>query len=81
MSESRKTLSGFLDIFEGRLNKLKNNLKIELEKAKSERCRTTIKNTLRDAKKLKRVVQKGREENRARATNCRPAKGYRKRRD
>ena len=70
MSESRKTLSGFLDIFEGRLNKLKNNLKIELEKAKSERCRTTIKNTLRDAKKLKKVVQKGREENRQYCPHC-----------
>jgi hypothetical protein len=70
MNESRKTLSGFLDIFEGRLNKLKNNLKIELEKAKSERCRTTIKNTLRDAKKLKKVVQKGREENRQSCPHC-----------
>ena len=70
MSESRKTLSGFLDIFEGRLNKLKNNLKIELEKAKSERCRTTIKNTLRDAKKLKKVVQQGREENKQSCPHC-----------
>jgi hypothetical protein len=70
MSESRKTLSGFLDIFEGRLNKLKNNLKIELEKAKSERCRTTIKNTLRDAKKLKKVVQQSREENKQSCPHC-----------
>ena len=34
MSESPKTLSGFLDIFEGRLNKLRHTLKTELEKTK-----------------------------------------------
>ena len=70
MSESPKTLSGFLDIFEGRLIKLKHKLKQELEKTKSERCRTTIKTALRDARKLKKVVQKGREENRQSCPHC-----------
>jgi len=54
MSDNPKTLSGFLDIFEGRLNKLRDTLKKELEKSKSERCRTTIKSALRDAKRLKK---------------------------
>ena len=70
MSESPKTLSGFLDIFEGRLNKLRHKLKQELEKTKSERCRTTIKNTLKDARKLKKVVQQGREENKQSCPHC-----------
>ena len=70
MSESPKTLSGFLDIFEGRLIKLKQKLKQELEKTKSERCRTTIKTALRDARKLKKVVKQGREENKQTCPHC-----------
>jgi hypothetical protein len=70
MSESPKTLSGFLDIFEGRLLKLKQKLKQELEKTKSERCRTTIKTALRDARKLKKVVKQGREENKQTCPHC-----------
>jgi hypothetical protein len=65
-----KTLSGFLDIFEGRLNKLRHTLKTELEKTKSERCRTTIKTVLREAKKLKKVLQQGREENKQSCPHC-----------
>lgn len=65
-----KTLSGFLDIFEGRLNKLRHTLKTELEKTKSERCRTTIKTALRDARKLKKVVKQGREENKQTCPHC-----------
>jgi hypothetical protein len=65
-----KKLSGFLDIFEGRLNKLRHTLKTELEKTKSERCRTTIKNALKDARKLKKVVQQGREENKQSCPHC-----------
>ena len=65
-----KTLSGFLDIFEGRLNKLRHTLKTELEKTKSERCRTTIKNVLKDARKLKKVVQQGREDNKQSCPHC-----------
>ena len=70
MSESPKTLSGFLDIFEGRLLKLKQKLKQELEKTKSERCRTTIKTALRDDRKLKKVVKQGREENKQTCPHC-----------
>jgi hypothetical protein len=65
-----KKLSGFLNIFEGRLNKLRHTLKTELEKTKSERCRTTIKNALKDARKLKKVVQQGREENKQSCPHC-----------
>ena len=70
MSESPKTLSGFLDIFEGRLIKLRQKLKQELEKTKSERCRSTIKTALRDARKLKKVIQQGREENKQTCPHC-----------
>ena len=70
MSDSPKTLSGFLDIFEGRLNKLRQKLKQELEKSKSDRCRTTIKSVLRDARKLKKVVQQGKEENKQSCPHC-----------
>lgn len=70
MSDNPKTLSGFLDIFEGRLNKLRDTLKKELEKTKSERCRTTIKSVLRDARRLKKVVKQGREEHKQNCPHC-----------
>jgi len=41
-----------------------------LEKSKSERCRTTIKSALRDAKRLKKVVKQGREEHKQNCPHC-----------
>ena len=50
-------ITGFLDIFEGRLNKMKLHLKEELSKAKHERNKTLIRRNLADARKLNRTLK------------------------
>jgi len=62
MSESIG-ITGFIEIFEGRLNKMKLHLKEELSKAKSDRNRKLIKSQLADAKKLNRTLKEMRTAN------------------
>ena len=50
-------ITGFIEIFEGRLNKMKLHLKAELSKAKHERDRNMIKRQLSDARKLNRTLK------------------------
>ena len=50
-------ITGFIEIFEGRLNKMKLHLKEELDKSKGERNRKLIKIQLADAKKLNRTLK------------------------
>ena len=54
---SSSGITGFIEIFEGRLNKMKLHLKEELGKAKHERNRKMIKSQLADAKKLNRTLK------------------------
>ena len=56
MSESTG-ITSFIEIFEGRLNKMKLHLKEELSKAKSDRNRKLIKSQLADAKKLNKTLK------------------------
>jgi DnaJ-domain-containing protein 1 len=67
---NNKTLSGFLDIFESRLEKMRGNLKKELDKSKSERCRTTIKRVTADARKLKKALKQVKEEHKKLCPHC-----------
>ena len=62
MSESTG-ITGFIEIFEGRLNKMKLHLKEELGKVKSDRNRKWIKNQLSDARKLTRTLKEMRNAN------------------
>ena len=57
MANSSTGITGFIEIFEGRLNKMKLHLKEELSKAKGERNRKLIKSQLSDAKKLNRTLK------------------------
>ena len=50
-------ITGFIEIFEGRLTKMKLHLKAELSKAKHERDRKMIKTQLSDARKLNRTLK------------------------
>ena len=50
-------ITGFIEIFEGRLNKMKLHLKEELSKAKHERNRKLIKSQLAEARKLNRTLK------------------------
>lgn len=69
MSEP-KSLAGFLEVFEGRLTRMRDTLKKEFEKSKSDRCRTTIKRITHDAKKLKKTLKQVKEEYKKTCPHC-----------
>ena len=50
-------ITGFIEIFEGRLQKMKLHLKQELSKAKHERDKQAIKRIVTDARKLNRTLK------------------------
>ena len=63
-------ITGFIEIFEGRLNKMKLHLKEELDKSKGERNRKLIKSQLSDAKKLNRTLKEMRNANTKLCPHC-----------
>ena len=63
-------ITGFLEIFEGRLNKMKVTLKAELSKAKHERDRRMIKNHLAEARKLNKTLKEMRHVTTKRCPHC-----------
>jgi len=69
-ASSSPGITGFIEIFEGRLNKMKLHLKEELGKAKSERNRKLIKSQLSDAKKLNRTLKDMRTANTKLCPHC-----------
>ena len=54
-------VTGFIEIFEGRLNKMKLRLKEELSKVKHERDKKTIKRIVADARKLNKTLKEMRQ--------------------
>ena len=69
-SHSSPGITGFIEIFEGRLNKMKLHLKEELGKAKHDRNRKMIKSQLADARKLNRTLKEMRNANTKRCPHC-----------
>ena len=63
-------ITGFIEIFEGRLQKMKLHLKEELTKAKHERNRKLIKSQLSDAKKLNKTLKEMRNANTKLCPHC-----------
>jgi len=63
-------ITGFIEIFEGRLNKMKLHLKEELGKAKHERDRKKIKSQLSDARKLNKTLKEMRNANTKLCPHC-----------
>ncbi len=63
-------ITGFIEIFEGRLNKMKLHLKQELSKAKSDRNRKLIKSQLSDARKLNKTLKEMRNSNTKLCPHC-----------
>ena len=70
MANDTKSLAGFLEVFEGRLNKMRATLKTEFDKNKSDRCRATIKRLTSDAKKLKKTLKQVKEEHKKTCPHC-----------
>ena len=62
-SSSSPGISGFIEIFDGRLNKMKLHLKEELSKAKHDRDRKAIRRIIADARKLNRTLKEMRNAN------------------
>jgi hypothetical protein len=56
-------ITGFIEIFEGRLTKMKLHLKEELNKAKHERDRKAIQRITADARKLTKTLKEMRNVN------------------
>ena len=67
---SNNGITGFIEIFEGRLQKMKDHLKKELSKAKSDRSRSTIRRLTADAKKLNKTLKEMRNANTKLCPHC-----------
>jgi hypothetical protein len=63
-------ITGFIEIFEGRLNKMKLHLKEELGKAKHDRDRKAIRRITADARKLNRTLKEMRNANTKLCPHC-----------
>ena len=63
-------ITGFIEIFEGRLNKMKLHLKEELSKAKHERDKNAIRRIVADAKKLNKTLKEMRNVNTRLCPHC-----------
>ena len=69
-ASSSPGITGFIEIFEGRLAKMKLHLKAELGKSKHERNRKMIKSHLSDARKLNRTLKEMRKANTKLCPHC-----------
>ena len=69
MSESTG-ITGFVEIFEGRLTKMKLHLKEELSKAKHERNKKAIRRIIADARKLNKTLKEMRNASAKKCPHC-----------
>ena len=69
-ASSSPGISGFIEIFDGRLNKMKLHLKEELTKAKHERDRKAIRRIIADARKLNKTLKEMRNANTKLCPHC-----------
>ena len=53
----------FISVFKVRIDKLKDSIKEELNKTKSERRRDALKSWIRDIKRLQKVIDEAKREN------------------
>ena len=63
-------ITGFIEIFEGRLTKMKLHLKEELSKAKSDRDRKNMRRLTADARKLNRTLKEMRNASAKKCPHC-----------
>ena len=69
-ASSSPGISGFIEIFDSRLNKMKLHLKEELSKAKHDRDRKAIRRITADARKLNRTLKEMRNANTKLCPHC-----------
>ena len=63
-------ITGFIPVFEQRLEKLKNTLKNELQLAKSERRKDVMKRLVKDAKSLQKTIKDAKKHNAKTCPHC-----------
>ena len=63
-------ITGFIEIFEGRLNKMKLHLKEELGKAKQDRDKKAIRRIVTDARKLNKILKEMRNASSKKCPHC-----------
>jgi YgiT-type zinc finger domain-containing protein len=63
-------ITGFIEIFEGRLTKMKLHLKEELSKAKSDRDRKNMRKLTSDARKLNKTLKEMRNVSAKKCPHC-----------
>ena len=63
-------ITSFIPVFEERLSKLKNTLKNELERAKSERRKDVMKKLVKDAKSLQKTIKDAKKHNAKTCQHC-----------
>lgn len=69
-SDPSPGITGFIEIFEGRLTKMKLRLKTELDKDKHDRNRKWLKSQLREAKTLSGTLKEMRKANTRLCPHC-----------
>ena len=63
-------ITSFIPVFEERLSKLKNTLRIELERAKSERRKDVMKRLVKYAKSLQKTIKEAKKYNAKTCPHC-----------
>jgi hypothetical protein len=63
-------ITGFIEIFEGRLQKMKLHLKEELSKAKNQRDKQAIRRIVADARKLNKTLKEMRNTSAKKCPHC-----------
>ena len=63
-------ITSFIPILEDKLAKIKNTLKNELERAKSERRKDVMKRLVKDAKSLQKTINEVKKENTKICPHC-----------
>jgi hypothetical protein len=65
-----KVLTTYLSVFEGRLTKIKEDIKKEISKPKKDRSKHFLKDLVVESKKLKRLVRDMKQESQKLCPHC-----------
>ena len=70
MKEDKQLITGFMTVFQGKLDRLIKRIQDEYKKPKSERNKDSLKSLAREAKDLRKLIKKCREQEGIRSTCC-----------
>lgn len=66
----KTSIPNYLQIFDKKLDGLKDRIKREIQKPKKERNKATLKHFLADAKSLRKVLKHAKQENAVKCPHC-----------